>query len=132
MSLRNVKLFFAFLLIYLILTQVYPRFKNQHMSGKSVENEHQKFPFFNPGDPEKRGSCSWNSNSNDKNRGTLKKRWPNVIGLGFAKVRIFSVLIFTPKLSSAPRIPSDSVNVTTITYCPYVFLDDYFSAERVP
>ena len=96
MSLRNVKLFFAFLLIYLILTQVYPRFKNQHMSGKSVGNEHQKFPFFNPGDPEKRGSCTWNSKINYKDRGTFKKRWPDVIGLGFAKVRIFIGIHFNP------------------------------------
>ena len=99
MSPRTLTFCFGFILIYFIIKQVFYRFKNQQISEKPVENEQQKFPFFNSGDPKKRGSCSWNSKSNDKNRGTLKKRWPDVIGLGFAKVRIFSAFILTSTLS---------------------------------
>ena len=100
MSLRNVNLLFGFILIYFIITKVFPRSENQHMSEKSIENKEQKIHFFNPDDLQKRGSCTWNSKFNNKDRGTLKKRWPDVIGLGFAKVRIFSVLIFSPTLSA--------------------------------
>ena len=100
MSTRTVTFCFGFILIYFIIKQVFYRFKNQHMYEKPVESEQQKFPFFNHGDPKKRGSCSWDSKFNNKDRGTLKKRWPDVIGLGFAKVRIFLVLIFSPTLSA--------------------------------
>ena len=100
MSPRTVTFCFGFILIYFIIKQVFYRFKNQHMYEKPVESEQQKFPFFNHGDPKKRGSCSWDSKFNNKDRGTLKKRWPDVIGLGFAKVRIFLVLIFSPTLSA--------------------------------
>ena len=85
MSLRTVNLFFGLILIYFIFTRLT---KNPNMSEKSVANEQPKYHLFSNEDPQKRGSCTWNSKSNEKNRGTLKKRWPDVIGLGFAKVRI--------------------------------------------
>ena len=89
MSLRTVNLFFGLILIFFIFTRELLRFtKNPHMPEKSVSNEQSKYHFFSNDDPQKRGSCTWNSKSNEKNRGTLKKRWPDVIGLGFAKVRI--------------------------------------------
>ena len=89
MSLRTVNLFFSLFLIYFIFTRELYRFtKNPNMSEKSVANEQQKYHFFKSDNPRKRGSCNWNSKSNAKHRGILKKRWPDVIGLGFAKVRI--------------------------------------------
>ena len=58
-------------------------FENQsHQSEKPVENELEKYQNFTL-DQKKRGDCIWNSKSI---RGTLKKRWPDVIGLGFGKV----------------------------------------------
>ena len=48
----------------------------------------------NETDPRLRGSCLWQPRETNGTRGVLKKRWPDVIGLGFAKV--FRVL-YSPK-----------------------------------
>ena len=59
-------------------------------SGKLVEDELQKYHNLTL-HQEKRGSCKWVSKYISF-RGTLKKRWPDVIGLGFAKVSFIGIL----------------------------------------
>ena len=57
-------------------------FRKSNPPEKPVEDELQKYQNLTL-DQEKRGDCIWNSKYI---RGTLKKRWPDVIGLGFGKV----------------------------------------------
>ena len=78
-----------FLLLGLILiSTILTREFSPDPSEKVVEDELQKYHNLTL-DQERRGACKWNSKYI---RGTLKKRWPDVIGLGFAKVRFIVIL----------------------------------------
>ena len=69
-------LLLGLILISTILTREFPL----NPSGKLVEDELQKYHA---------GACKWESKNIS---GALKKRWPDVIGLGFAKVSFIVIL----------------------------------------
>ena len=64
---------------------------------KIIDDVQQKYENLTL-DEEKRGACIWNSKYIN---GTLKKRWPDVIGIGFAKVSFF-ITILAPTLTAWP------------------------------
>ena len=74
------------------LHNVLTREFSSNSSGKLVEDELQKYHVSS--------ACKWES---ENKNGTLKKRWPDVIGLGFAKVSF--IVVFTSLCMGDERPP---------------------------